>query len=146
MSNNGKEFVPQDTKDLQIRSVAAFMEVFNYLRHIDGKFYHESYWDCPRRWNPTFQGCQIISFNKAVRLHNETWWTHGDFLVKGDRFLWGESRVFKTDYYTYNKAKSVKIVQKAFLQATRHGEILCHKNLVKFVDPFYQYVFLEDSK
>lgn len=129
-----EEFIPQDTKHLQIQSVCAFMEVFNYHILPYGTFVTQglSGWK-----NPAFKGCKIISFNTAVRLHNfESIDWHGDNF----------SEPFSTDKYTFNKARASKIVDKAFLQATRYGSILCHKHLVKFTDPAYQYIFLEDSK
>lgn len=126
-------FVEQKTKYLQIRSVCAFMEVFNYYLDVDGKFYNNTTY----KEKPVLKGCETISFRTAVMLHNfENIDWHGDNFREP----------FNTDKYTFNKARASKIVEKVFLQATRHGSIICHKHLVKFCDPFYQYIFLEDSK
>lgn len=133
---NNEEFVAQDTKYLQIRSVCAFMEVFGYKLMFNGKFYHEAFFNM-YKVKPTFKGCNNISFNTAVKLHNGS---YTDW--HGDKFR----APFETDKYTFNKARTAKIVQQVFLQGTKHGQVVCHKHLVKFTDPSYQYMFLEQGK
>lgn len=131
MSNNEDVFVAQDTKSIQIRSVCAFMDNFDYYLGVDSKFYNKNI-------KPYFKGCEIISFRTAVMLHNRNW--------KLWQVLRVEPRVFKMDQYTLNKAIASKIVHQAHLQSTKDGSILCQKHLVNFADPMYQYIFLEDSK
>ena len=146
MSN--EEFVAQDTKDIQIQSVCAFMEQFNYLLHIDGKFYSNTFWDWEKgkREEPYFKGCEVISFNKACELHNSDWSlvdASGESCKVEATYM---SDVFNTDTYTLNKAMACKIVQQVFLQCTKYGRVVCHKHLVKFVCESYQYMFLEQDK
>lgn len=124
-------FVEQKTKYLQIRSVCAFMEVFNYYLGVDGKFYNNTTY----KEKPIFQGCETVSFQTAVTLHNRNW--------RIREIIGVDEGVFKIDPYTMNKAQAAKIVQQVFLQGTKHGGVKCHKHLVKFTDPAYQYMFLE---
>lgn len=134
-----EEFVAQDTKDIQIQSVCAFMKEFNYLLHIDGKFYSNTFWDWEKggRDRPTFKGCEVLSMNTAVKLHNYNWNIASILNVVPSQF--------HTDRYTINKAKAAKIVLKVFLQGTKRGGVVCHKHLVKFCDSSYQYMFLENK-
>ncbi|MNQ60614.1 hypothetical protein D3C85_748980 [compost metagenome] len=136
--NEIQDFTPQDTKAIQIQSVCAFMEVLGYTLHVDGKFYADTFWDYHKggRSRPTFKGCEVLSFNTCVKLHNGGYTDWG-----GHNFR----EPFVTDKYTFNKARAAKVVQQVFLQGTKHGNIVCHKHLVRFVDPSYQYLFLKDE-
>lgn len=134
-----KEFTPQDTKDIQIKSVCAFMKEFNYLLHVDGKFYSNTFWDWDKcnREDPYFQGCEVIRMNTAVTLHNRNW--------RIREIIGVDEGVFKIDPYTLNKAQAAKIVKQVFLHGTKYGGVKCHKHWVRFVDQSYQYMFLECS-
>lgn len=145
--NEIQDFIPQDTKDIQIQSVCAIMDVFGYTLHVDGKFYHDAYFDYEKgkRDKPTFNGCEVLSFNKACELHNSEWSLAGIDSNDGKVEAVYMSHVFNTDTYTLNKAMANKIVEQVFLQGTKHGLIVCHKHLVKFVCESYQYLFLENN-
>ena len=138
-----QDFIPQDTKVTQIQSLCAFMEQLGYRLHVDGKFYCEDYFEYFNKVEPTFKGCRVISFNTAVRLHN-SWWDSFNYNFKAvECESFPEGSAFRTDAYTYNKAKAAKIVNKVFLQCTKHGRVVCNKHLVKFTYYNYHYMFLE---
>lgn len=143
MSNN-EEFVIQDTKGIQIQSVCAFMEQFNYLLHVDGKFYSNTFWDWEKgkREDPYFKGCEVIRMSTAVTMHNSEWVVMGDISCP---MVCTSNWKFMTYSYTLNKALAARIVKQVFLQGTKHGQILCHKHLIRFVDSSYQYLFLKDE-
>lgn len=137
-----QDFTPQDTKGIQIQSLCAFMEQTGYCLHVDNKFYYHDYFEHFHTTEPTFKGCRVIAFNTAVRLHN-SWWdsfNYNSTAVECESFQ--EGSVFRTDPYTYNKAKVAKIVNKVYLQCTKQGQVVCNKHLVKFTCYSYQYMFL----
>jgi hypothetical protein len=51
------------------------------------------------------------------------------------------SSPFHLDAYTLNKAQAAKIVTQVYLNGGRKG-VSCYRDLVKFVDPAYEELFL----
>lgn len=143
-----------DTKAVQMKSLIAFADVLGYEYYaawkIDGgdKFI--------RRDFEGFKTCKILSINTLVKLHNSNWIEsyrqNGYFMPTlgnrktyssslGIKFRLDASSPFLVDAYTLNKAQSAKIITQLYLNGGVNG-VSCYRDLVKFVDPVYEELFL----
>jgi hypothetical protein len=123
------DFEVKDTKDLQLCSLQEFASVLGYWLTPFGYFEDNLFtdFDCGSEKNR-------LSFKTMVMLHNqENCDNHGR-----------EYERFGFDLYTWNKAKSAKIVHHVNLTANKKNKTVhCHKHLVKFVKPYYEQMFLK---
>jgi hypothetical protein len=138
-----------DTKDLQMKSLREFMEVLGYN-------YYPLYKSFLAKAFEGFKSCLILSVNTAVKLHNSNWIESyqqaGYFMPTlgnkktyssslGIKLRLDASSPFLVDAYTLNKAQSAKIITQLYLNGGVNG-VSCYRDLVKFVDPVYEELFL----
>jgi len=137
----------KDTMNIQLASLDAFGSVLGYYRTLDNK-----YIECREFYaGRGFKGCEVISLNTMVKLHNSVW---ADSLFLGSYFPTAFPEVmgldgtlvsqspFMLDGYTLSRAKAAKIAQKVFAQCNKHGVVTCHKHLLKLADDSYYYLFI----
>lgn len=142
------DFVEQDTKALQLASLDAFAAVLGYIRLPCGSSSYHAVND--HGVNMGFKGCPTLHFGTMVMLHNSNWehnqyrsgYYHPAKHPIEKVYSW-DNILFTLDAYTLGKAIGCTIVDKVYLQSKESGDITCHKNLVKFVDPAYHYLFLK---
>ena len=140
------DFTEQDTKSLQLASLDAFALALGYIRLPCGSSSYHAIND--HGVNQGFKGCTTIHLGTMVMLHNANWEgcdsRKGYYVPEQDDV--GNGRYlerFMLDAYTLGKAIGCTIVDKVYLQSTESGAVTCHKNLIKFVDPNYVYLFLK---
>lgn len=145
------EFIEQGTQHIQQASVAAFASALGYYESAQHQFVESKEYGLSKG---VFKGCATIDYNTMVTLHNakdrpsymlQTYW---DGLNNGKKVVIMAGKAqhnklpFQLDAYTLRRAQACRIVEQVFLQKRKNGAILCHKNLVKFIDQEYQYLFL----
>jgi hypothetical protein len=137
----------KDTSSIQQASLDAFAHVLGYWRTLDNKYVESSEFLVGRG----YKGCEIISFNKMVFLHNCLWlrseikkgfYYPENYEAIDFKYVDSGKSPFHTDGYNLTKALYSRIVDKVFLQCNNLGEVMCHKHLVKFVDSSYESLFL----
>lgn len=140
---NQEDFSYVDSKQIQIRSVLEFMDAlgYDYCPAFKSTF-------CAR-YGGGFKGCEVISFNTAVKLHDSAWNKTSDGFSFVPEFskvnkLGGGyyDKTFKVDGYTLQKARACKIFCRIYLHCTKNGVIKSYKNQVQFAFPFYEQQFL----
>lgn len=141
---NQEDYTYVDTKQLQIRSVIEFLDVLGY------DFYQAFNSTFGARYGAGFKGCEIISFNSAVNLHDSIWCQtpqegylspHFGFVKKMDGGYY--DRTFWLDAYTFNQAQAAKLVNRVYIHCTKHGLLKAYKQQVSFVDSRYEQLFLQ---
>jgi hypothetical protein len=137
----------KDTMNIQLASVDALASVLGYYRGLDNK-----YIECREFYaGRGFKGCEVISLNTMVKLHNSLWCKSvvGGYyfpaafpeVIGMDGVLVRQSP-FMLDGYTLNKALAARIAEKVFIQCNKHGVVTCHKHLLKLADDSYYYLFI----
>lgn len=124
--NKTKDFVIEDTKSLQLKSLREFAAQLGYFMHPSGYFCASwtQHYPCDKN---------IISFHTMVSLHNDGNWDNHGKVYKRMGF----------DLFTWEKAKGSKIVHRVSLIANKKKKtIFVNKHLVWFTRPFYEDMFL----
>lgn len=154
-----------DTFAIQLKSLWSFATYLGYeftSIRLDGakpnSFFFSGY-----KKDASFKSCQVISFMTMVGLHNSEWAPSqrkvgylfpimkGHYKIDASSVLrMDSSSPFHLDAYTLNKAQAAKIVTQVYLNGGGGG-VSCYRDLVKFVDPMYEEIFLnpivrEESK
>lgn len=141
---NTDEYTYVDTKQLQIRSVIEFMSELSY------DFYPAFGQTFAARYECGFKGCEVISFNTAVKLHDTNWMRSNPYYLCVPEFSFVNKlaggyyeRTFQIDSYTLNKAQACKIVERVYVHCTKKGLLKSYKNQVQFTDSAYEQLFLQ---
>lgn len=141
---NQEEYDYSDTKQIQIRSVIEFMDALNY------EYYPAFRSTFAAKYGCGFKGCETISWEVAVKLHDWQWTTSAathlfvpkfSFLNKMDGGYF--EKTFEIDAYTLTKAQACKIVERVYVHCTKNGLLKCYKNQIKFTNPCYEEQFLK---
>lgn len=140
------DFTEQNTYAIQLASLDAFALVLGYIRLPCGSSSYQAIND--HGVYQGIKGCTTIHLGTMAMLHNANWEVcysrKGYYVPEQDDVGSGcYLERFMLDSYTLGKAIGCTIVNKVYLQSTESGTITCHKNLVKFVDPSYVYLFLK---
>jgi len=145
-----------DTFAIQLKSLWSFA---NYLGYeftslgIDGakpnSFFYSGY-----KKDVPFKSCEVINFMTMVKLHNTSWVHSSRYAghlfpypggvhtaTTGQPLRLDSNSPFHVDAYTLNKAQAAKIVTQVYLNGGKGG-VSCYRDLVKFVDPVYEQLFL----
>jgi len=141
---NQEDYTYVDTKRVQLNSLISFMTAlgYDYCPSFNNTF--------AARYKEGFKGCEILSLNTAVNLHNAVWENVPDLKVIAPKFSFVRKfgggyfpSTFFLDTYTLNMATGSKIVSKVCLHSGKNGVLLCYKQQVRWVDTRYEDLFLE---
>lgn len=134
----------KDTLSIQLDSLDAFSCVLGYWNN---KFYTEYTLGVAHG----FRGCETITMNTMVKLHNAVWlksskkgFYYPEYypeIVGVDGILVRQSP-FMLDGYTLERALAARISDKVFLQCDKHGVVTCHKHLLRLIDSSYYHLFI----
>jgi len=140
---NQEDYTYVDTKAIQIASLNAFGQALGYWSNPFTNSFHAE-------GHHFFKGCETISFNTMVKLHDATWMRGVPEynLVPEFSFVNKLSggyyeKTFQLDAYTLNKAQACKIVERIFTHCTKNGVLKTYKHQVEFTDSDYQQLFLK---
>lgn len=123
----------QDTFTLQMKSLCEFARSLGYYLsscQVSGvEYFYSSL--------PENKHRSTVAFNTMVKLHN------GYYIDwHGDKFR----NPFSVDAYTFIRAISSRIIERCKLQYSKKKKrIVCQEQLVMFVRPQYEYLFLEQD-
>lgn len=141
---NQEDYNYVNTTNLQVRSVIEFMSELNY------DYYPVMNQTFGARYKEGFKGCEVISFQTAVKLHDCSWMrTQSEYLLVPEFTFVNKldggycERTFQVDAYTLNKAQAAKIVERVYIHCTKHGVLKAYKNQVQMTDQAYQQQFLK---
>lgn len=141
---NQENYDYSDSKSVQIRSVIEFMSELNY------DYYPVFNQTFGARYKEGFKGCEVISWQTAVKLHDASWMrTQSEYILVPEFSSvnkWGGGyyeRTFQVDAYTLNKAQAAKIVERVYIHCTKHGVLKAYKDQVQMTDQAYQQQFLK---
>lgn len=144
---NKEDFTYINTTSLQVSSVVAFMDVMGY--DYNPIYNHTFTARHTYSRNCGFKGCDIISFNTAVGLHDSEWvktYKEGYFAptFKVQRKMDGVSynKSFFVDAYTISKANAARIVQRVYVHASKNGQLKAYKDQIKFANVYFEDLFL----
>jgi len=141
---NTEGYTYVDSKQIQIRSVIEFMDALGY------DYYPAFRSTFGAKYGCGFKGCEVISFNTAVKLHDSSWIK----TIDGVNFVPEISRIgkltgcyyekcFQIDAYTLTKAQACKLVERVYVHCTKNGLLKAYKNQIKFIRPEFEQQFLK---
>lgn len=141
---NTEGYTYSDSKQIQIRSVIEFMDTLGY------DYYPAFRSTFGAKYGCGFKGCEVITFNTAVRLHDSSWTKTIDgvnFVPEISRIGkltgWYYEKCFQTDAYTLTKAQACKLVERVYVHCTKNGLLKAYKNQIKFTNIHYEQQFLK---
>jgi hypothetical protein len=121
-----------DTTTIQFQSLAAFAKSLGYTYTINANFQTDVKYDVKLG----FKGCDTISLNTMVRLHNHPS-VLNSYVSKHDRPI-----APLTDLYTATRAVAQKVVETCYLQCNRKGVVKATQHQVKFMQVGYYELFM----